>query len=329
MQQSATPDIRFSVASPTLVDKLLRHLAVRELEPLALPPSDHLLPPDGALTPFSWTRGQTEPAASHELLALLQSWVKDGLEPPITNAFMDVQGLASHAPMEIAVGKLGTFKGMCGMVVLRRGLTEDDIFSPLGNCALAVDWKHPSAFSLKATKPQAALQTIGLSRLLGGENSPPVFFTDMATGFRCWQLVESELGVYHGASGTADLTLAEGVALIRHFLVRDAELMGIQRARVLAVRDDSPLGAAGAGVSAPHAAAAGTGGPLATPLPAGKAGGGGISAAGNSPDDPAALLPEASSPEDEAATLLSITHGLAARWSTLGGLALADFCDES
>jgi len=42
--------------------------------------------------------------------------------------------------------------------------------------------------------------------------------TDMATGFRCWIVIDNVLYYLHPAS--RDFSLGEGVALIRHFLAR-------------------------------------------------------------------------------------------------------------
>ena len=292
LAKSSTPDVAFSEASLALVSRVLIKRHIRERPPHVLPRLEHLLPAASALVPFCWTRARTETAATADLLQLLQRWVTEGVEPPITNAFMDVQGLAARGPMQILVETVGCFKGMNDAVVLKQGLTSDEVCFPLRSCVIAVTWKHPSAFSLAEVISEATLQTIGFNQISGGDESVPVFFTDMATGFRCQRMVEGELGWYHGSSGDTCLTIAEGVALIRHYLLQDAEQLAARREMELVQRGAAALRAAAAE-------------PDASQVPL-----------------------EASSPEEEVAYMLSITYALAERLSTMGGFCMSDFCDR-
>jgi hypothetical protein len=253
--------------------------------------------------------------------------------PACTNAFVDVQPLATHAPLSIHAEGIGHFHGMTGMVILEHGLIQEEVSSPLSNCVLSVDWKHPSKFNIR-NKSIATLQAYAISRLRGSEtDSPPIFFTDMSSGFRCWQMVDGKLGLYHGASDSELLSLEEGVALIRYFLVEDAATDSVARPE-------------GTGIAAAAAAAGGTG-PVAGSAAAETAMGSSLSgttredaqglpsigkrvvkqgrgrAADDSPTD--TVLLEVSSPEEEAALFCSISHGLLAQWSSMGGMLMDDF----
>jgi hypothetical protein len=225
IQQVVTKDFRFSAASPSAVRNLLAARNVREHDDLPLPLSiKHLKPPSSNLKPFTWRSGVTETAASSTLLQLLERWVKSGATPAMDHAFVDVQGLAAHCPLEVNEPGVGHFKGVPDMAILCHGAKAAGTLSPLAACAVAVDWKTPSALA-EGVKQQAFLQVLALYQLAGtADEGPPVFFTDLKTHFLCFRLVQGDIYCYEGAAaGTNALSLAEGVGLIRYFLLMDME----------------------------------------------------------------------------------------------------------
>lgn len=245
-QQVVTRDVPFSSASPSAVRNLLTSRSVREHDDLPLPPIERLKPLLSSLTPFPWRSGLTEPAASSRLLLLLEHWVKSGATPAIDHSFADVQGLAVHSPLVIHEPGVGNFKGVPDMAILCHGAKAAGTLSPLAVCAVAVEWKTPSALA-KGVKQQAFLQVLGLSQLAGTER-PPVFFTDLQTHFLCFRLVGEEIYSYEGASGTNTLSLAEGVGLIRYFLLQDMEKKVSRLAAAVATSSVDGAGLSGAGV---------------------------------------------------------------------------------
>jgi hypothetical protein len=218
-QQVVTKDFPFSSASPSAVRNLLTARAIYERDNFPLPPIARLKP-DASLTPFPWPLGTKETAAAPELLLLLERWVKSGFTPALEHAFVDVQDLAAHSPLVINEPGVGNFKGVSDVAVLRHSVAAAGVLSPLSNCAIAVDWKTPTALA-RGVKPQAALQVLALSEFRGV--AAPVFFTDLQSHFLCYTLSGGSLCCYKGANGTNKLSLAEGVGLIRYFLLQDLE----------------------------------------------------------------------------------------------------------
>ena len=325
----ATPDIAFSAASPTIVDKMLRQMSIHEAGGMDLPPLAELTPSADALQPYSWPAGRSESQASTQLLGLLESWVKFNCSSVIPNVFTDVQGYARHAPMEFVSAGVGNFRGVPDMVILHKGLTKDDTIAPLSNCVMAVDWKKPSSFRDASNKPQGVLQAVGFSQLVDSEVGPPVFFTDMATGFRCWQMIGGELYFYRGADGTSTLSLAEGVALIRYFLIDAAQHRQaghVRRAQLIFNSSMPPAATTAAGIG-DLSSASGTAQytPLSSKLKSSEQG---PTAAVDSDSDPICNKSNDTSPEDDVAALLTITQSLAAHWSRMGGIRLASFFDQ-
>jgi hypothetical protein len=206
------------------VRNLLTARGINERDDLPLPPINHLKPAAASLTPFAWQAGTKETAAAPALLALLELWVKSDFMPALQHAFLDVQDLAVHSPLVISEPGVGNFKGVSDMAILRDYVAASGVLSPLSNCAAAVDWKTPTALK-KGVKQQAALQVLALSEFNGGE-APPVFFTDLKTHFLCFIMRDGFLCCFRGADGTNNLSLAEGVGLIRHFLLQDMESIG-------------------------------------------------------------------------------------------------------
>ena len=311
------------------MDKMLRQMSIHEAGGMDLPPLAELTPAADSVQPYAWPAGRSEAQASPQLLVLLERWVKINCSSAIRNVFTDVQGFARHAPMEFVSLGVGKFKGVPDMVILHEGLTEDDTVSPLSNCVVAVDWKRPSSFRDALNKPQGVLQAVGFSQLLDSDVGPPVFFTDMTTGFRCWQVIGGELYFYRGTTGTSNLSLAEGVALIRYFLIDAAKRRQadhVKRAQLIfnssmppAATDDNSIG------SVPSASGSNQYTPLSSKQRSIEQG---PTAAVDSDSDPIGNKSSDTSPEDDVAALLSITHSLATRWSRIGGIHLASFFDQ-
>jgi hypothetical protein len=220
VQQVKTEDFIFSAApSSGAVNKLMAARHIKEHN-LALPPIAHLMPLPPSLVPFSWG-AMRETTASPSLLKLLERWVKTGTASPPKNVFRDVQSLAAHSPLEVRELGIGRFKGVPDLAILCHGC-EAGTTTPLSNCAAAVDWKTTPALSGGVTA-QALLQSLVLCEVSGGgAASPPVFFTDLASHFLCCRMVREDMHYYVGVAGK-NLSLEEGVGLLRHFLLLDKE----------------------------------------------------------------------------------------------------------
>ena len=220
VQQVTTKEFPFSSASPSAVRKLLISRGINECDNIPLPPIEHLKP-TARLNPFAWLPSTKETAAAPALLELLEHWVKSGYMPALEHAFLDVQELSVHSPLVIFEPGVGNFKGASDMVILRHYVAASSVLSPLSNCSVAVDWKTPAALK-RGVKKQAALQVLALSEFNGGD-APPVFFTDLKTHFLCYIMSGDFLCCFRGADGTNNLSLTEGVGLIRYFLLLDME----------------------------------------------------------------------------------------------------------
>jgi hypothetical protein len=315
VRQQATPDVVFSEASRTIVDKLLRKRGIPEGSTMGLPRdiAEHM--PPAPLDPYEWGRNEKETSASPLLMARLKEWVTRGAEPPILQAFVDVQKLAANASLVIEEPGVGKFTGMSDMVVLRSE-RRSDVVSVVSSCALAVDWKTPTAMA-KDVNPQALLQVLAIHELNDDRvASPPVFFTDLHTGFYCWQVVSDEVHSYRGASGVL-LSLAEGVALIRYLLQAEARQEEAHMREVVALRDSDRARAAIPPTS--HGPSAPGGSASSSPPPTGKGSGGGASASG-SPDDPSSCPSTCTSPADEIASAVSIARSIMEQWVSSGGV---------
>ena len=132
-----------------------------------------------------------------------------------------------------------------------------------------------------------------------------MFFTDLATGFRCWIVRNSSLYFFHDDAGQVDLSLAEGVALMRYFIARAAEsalavsvsaLTAVRVTRKAGPREvQAPAGGAGSAAPVPSPAARGpAGGPSGGGMAAGrtataKSCGGGSAATAGSPESEATV----------------------------------------
>ncbi len=107
------------------------------------------------------------------------------------------------------------------MAILRHYISASGVISPISNCAVAVDWKTPLALK-EGVKQQGALQVLALSEY-NANGAPPIFFTDLKTHFWCYMKSGGFVCCFRGADGTNNLSLAEGVGLIRYFLLLDIQ----------------------------------------------------------------------------------------------------------
>lgn len=181
---------------------------------LELPPIAHLMPPPRSLVPFPWG-AEREATASPSLLQLLQRWV----EAEDETVFLDVPGVAARSLLVTREPGIGSFKGVPDLTILRHGCRAH-CARPLSHCAAAVDWRTPAEMSGRVTG-QVFLQALALSEIAAADApSPPVFFTDLASQFLCCRVFSGGMLFYEGAAGR-QLSLEEGVGLLRHFLLLD------------------------------------------------------------------------------------------------------------
>ena len=214
--------VSFSKASPKLASQAMISLVIGTGGRLFLPDLEHYMPAAASLTPYEWGARESETDASKQLLPLLQSWVVTDARPPIPNLFLDVQGLASHMPIELHVESVAVFKGMPDMIVAARGVGFPGEASPTTSAAVvAVDWKTRTALSKHSDIMAIGhVHALAFARASNFAVGKPVFFTDMHSGFRGWIVLDSSLYYLH--PDDRPLTLAEGVALIRYFLAAQA-----------------------------------------------------------------------------------------------------------
>ena len=211
-----TPEVQLSNTSETRLTTALARLSIPSGGRLVVPDLLSYAPRTGLTKPFQWRTGLTERTAAPMLLSDLRTWVTDGMVPPIQNLFADVQ---SFTPVEFTVEGAGHFSGVPDMMVAKDGVGREDELQPLvQNAVLTVDWKTAAAFKKNGQiKAIGSSQAIAYSSYNSFSHGQPAFMTDMATGFRCWMVVDGKLYYLHPDNG--DFTLDEGVALIRWFLV--------------------------------------------------------------------------------------------------------------
>jgi hypothetical protein len=215
------PHINFSKASATFASRAAAALGIRSGGGLLVDLSA-FMPPTGrhaAIVPFVWRAGRGERAESAALLTCLESWVTVNAAPPIDNAFFDVQNFTTD-PIIFEVEDVAEFRGMVDAIIVTPQMRRIEELAPITSSALVcVDWKTPAALAVTGKIAAIAhIQAFAFAARSGGRAPPPIIMTDMATGFRCWVVIDSVLYYLHPAS--RDLSLAEGVALIRLFLAR-------------------------------------------------------------------------------------------------------------
>ena len=268
--------VPFSKASTTLAAAAMTAVGLGIGGRLALPADLPRYMPPGELAPFEWATGggdeKQEAAASPTLLGLLEGWVRHGAEPPVTNLFLDVR---TGPLMRMEVEGVADFTGLPDAIVAWRGIESPEEAQPYtAAAAFSVNWKRRSVMAghrgqVAAT---ARVQTLAMASTCAYTHGQPVFFTDLATGFRCWLVLDSKLYCLHGAD--ADLSLAQGVALMRYLLARSAQgdaLRVVDQALTSSAREQQRE----VGPRVPAPPVGGAGRAAAQPALGGSAGGGG------------------------------------------------------
>jgi len=325
LHQVSTEDKAFTRATTGMVNQLLYKRGLRE-GVLALPATIGDFYPTTALSAFSWTRdgalkkAMGEPEASKVLLPLLRSFIEDGATPAVINPIVDVQNLSATAPMVVEEAGIANFKGVPDIVILRNGL-DSPVGLPFSSTVVSVDWKTPEAMNERGVIQNLGyLHAIALSERTSSAVNPPAFFTDMVSRVRAWELVGSTIYALHPAQG--DLTLREGVALMRFYIARADSMAAAEgpaehdcnwrRALpLLGPASDLPSGGMGRGHSGPESS------PTSAGL--GKAGSKvGEASLASSPEDPTVCYSTDSSPEAELVALSLSIRAAAAELRCFG-----------
>lgn len=213
----ATQACAFSEVNTSIVANAETALGVAAGGCLAVPPDILLryMPDDGGICPYDWT-SQSERQAAPCLLDILKGWVQTNANPAVVNLFLDVQGRAVHSAMQVPVEGVANFSGMPDAIVPHRRIQSPEEAYPISAAQLALDWKRPQDFEKRAhVSAIGRIQALAFARPTSYADGKPVFFTDMKTGFRAWIVLRGALYYLHPDH---DLTLKEGVALIRYFL---------------------------------------------------------------------------------------------------------------
>jgi len=231
LTQVVTPNVAFSQPGASNVERLLSARGLKQEGRRALP----MCNTEAITIPIVvWLDTDTGTSRSAELLAALDLTVKTGAIPPIDNVLRDVQTFARHAPLAVAEERVAVFKGGPDCVYLNNNLGKYD-FGVMSSCRVSIDWKSPASFANKAAvAAQATVQAVALSEANGA--AVAVFFTDLSSGFRCWIVEKDTVHRYH--RDEEDLTLTEGIALIRCFLHQGAAALPTHRRLATVVEAD-------------------------------------------------------------------------------------------
>ena len=224
LQQNKLEDFNFSSVSYRCVSRALSALNLGVGGNLLLPDLSPYMPSLESIRSYEWGLNERESTASQNLLSLLATWVTFGAVPHIANQFFNVQSLASKNYMEMFVESVGTFRGMPDAIVPLSTIGTIHEIQPISSSTIvSIDWKTPTAFSSESKVNSIAhIQAIAFANL--SQRSVPTFITDMSTGFKCWIVIDSKIYYLCHINGRC-LSLAEGVALMRYFLVR-SEVIG-------------------------------------------------------------------------------------------------------
>ena len=267
--------VAFSKVSTTLAAAAMTAVSLGIGGRLALPPDLHLYMPSGELAPFEWATGgggeKQEAASSPSLLVLLKRWVCDGAEPPVKNLFLDVR---TGPQMRMEVEGVADFSGLPDAIVAGHCIESPEEAQPYtAAAAFSVDWKRRSVMAEQRSQVSAIahVQALAMASTHDYIHGQPVFFTDLASGFRCWLIFDSKLYCLHGTD--ADLSLAQGVALMRYLLARsaDGDALAVVGQTLASARKQREMGP-----RAPAPPAGGAGAAAATPAPGGSPAGGDV-----------------------------------------------------
>ena len=205
----APKSVPFSDANITEVGPLLTERDIRQGRVLPLPPNISSLRP-ASVPPFLWGSRKEGKEESAELAAALQALLGDC-------TVMDVRGKHNLRLESTDCA----FSGFADAVVLPVGFAVPAVVMPYSCCVAVLDWKTQAVFQSEDVSTQALLELLGTSDLSNPSPPPPVFFTDMATGFRVWLLRGTTFHTFHGSR---DLSLEDGVALLRYFIQHQGAL---------------------------------------------------------------------------------------------------------
>jgi hypothetical protein len=249
---AAMEDVQMSAASKSIVGRAIVALEVSAGGKLELPDMRPYLP-SFELPPFDWGR-HTELSASPWLQKLLQEWVTTGTD--ISNQFYDTRPHSSSSPIVFVVEGVAKFRGVPDLVIAKHKIRRKDAMVPLvKTSAVSIDWKTPKAMdNLTSIAAIAETHALAFATASDYKRGIPVFFTDLKGGFRCWIVLNST--IYYLHPDDCDLSLAEGVALIRLFLQNGAVglLASVQDGQLVFLPPTLPP--AGSGTSAGGSGAA-------------------------------------------------------------------------
>ena len=316
--QQAAKDVEFSKASSKVASDAISTVGVGLRGRLALPDGlGRFMPLVADLAPFEWTRDRGEKRETEEsatLLALLESWVKREAVPPVPNVFLDAQ---AGPLIQMQVEGVANFSGVPDAIVVRRRIGSRDEAVPfLASAVLTVDWKRRSVMQQRGRVAAIGhVHALAFASARDYSSGQPVFFTDLASGFRCWIVLGSNLYFFHDDAGKVDLSLAEGVALMRYFIAcaADGADLDVSDSALICVRATAAGGAGSAApMSAPEGGATGgaSGGKAGVGSAPAKSRGGGTTATEESPESEATTGDDGVD-VDFHAVAVSIAHDLA------------------
>jgi hypothetical protein len=186
---------------------------------LLLPDLVPYMPLSSDICAYLWGATERGTSASGNLLDLLNTWVTYGAVPNIGNQFIDTQPLFANNSADVFVDFEGTFRKMPDAIGLRSTVSDiNEICSISSSAIVSVNWETPTEFA-NARKMSCFGHGLAIAFANLSRRSIPVFITDMSSGFKCWIFIESKLYYLHRIDGQC-LTLIEGIALMRYFLVR-------------------------------------------------------------------------------------------------------------
>jgi hypothetical protein len=281
--REAVKDVEFSKASSRVASEAIFSVGVGLGGLLALPDDlARFMPSVADLAPFQWSHGRGEKRETDEsgaLLALLENWVKRDAVPPVPNVFLDVQ---AGPPMRMRVEGVANFSGVPDAIVVGHRIGSRDEAAPFAASAVfAVDWKRQSVMQQRGRVAAIGhVHALAFASARDYSSGQPAFFTDLAAGFRCWIVLGSKLYFFHDDARQVDLSLAEGVALMRYCIACAAD------GAALGVSDSAALTCVRASPGSRATAAGGAGSAVPTPAPEAGPGGGardGKAGAGSAP----------------------------------------------
>ena len=215
----------FSSASRTFVSQVVSVLKLH-VDKLFSPDLSSYVPE--FIQPYVWSQ-KREPEESNLLLEFLKSsiFADDVHHRKLSGhyKFFDVRNIARSSHVVLEISNLAYCSGVPDVII--RYLGEEESNEKLGsNECMWIDWKTETAMSEMATvEAIGRIQAIAWAKkACNRRRFFPVIHTDMKR-FRCWVCCESY--VYSVHKSDRDLTLAEGIGLIRFFLSLELDGKGV------------------------------------------------------------------------------------------------------